>query len=110
MTNSFSMLATGTAAFTRRNVIVSGRRGTSGTTIASIAIIPLMSVDLETRQQLGLEGPFEVLQTFVQGDPDIRKGDSLVSEGLVYPVRHVASWKMFSDIRLHIIVEKVNIQ
>lgn len=70
----------------------------------------MISVDHETRLQAGLDSNHEILQTFIQGDPDVRKGDILETDGFEYPIRFVARWPIHSDILVHVIIEKVNRQ
>lgn len=106
---SFAQLEAGTAAIRRKIAMVAGKRGTAGTS-ATYNVLPLMPVDPETRLQLGLDSSVEFLQTFIQGDPDVIKGDVLVKGKILYPIRYVGRWPINNDIRTHLVIEKVNIQ
>jgi hypothetical protein len=91
----------------RPPAIGSGRRGTSSVHLSNIPAIPLSPVDAQTRERLVLETPFELLQTFVQGSPDVKKGDTLQLGSSTYPIRHVGQWSFGADTRLEIIVERL---
>ena len=66
---------------------------------------PLAPVDAETRKRLDLQTPHTVFETFIEGSYDIRKGDELVIDDVVYPIRSVAPWPMFTVTRMHLIIE-----
>lgn len=89
---SFATLATVTAS-TKRATMSGSKRGSPTTNLASISILPLMPVgDGDIREQLGTSAPFELLQTAVDGDADIREGDILVVDSVEYDVRGVGDW------------------
>lgn len=81
------------AASTKRAPTVSGgKRGAPTTKLASLTVTPLDPVEAELRQRLALNTPHELLQTFCDGDLDIREGDWLVVDGEEYPIRDVEEW------------------
>ena len=106
---SFAFLVAGTATIRRKQDMVGGKRGTAGTS-AVFDVLPLMPVDSDTRVQLGLDSGMMFLQTFIQGNPDVIKGDILVRSGRIYPIRYVGKWPINGDLRLHLIIEEINAQ
>ena len=93
--SSFAKLATVTAS-TKRASVSSGKRGTPTTNLSNLSITPLDPADPATRgelqERLGLETPFALLQTFVDGSLDIREGDVLVVGSSEYPIRAITDW------------------
>lgn len=82
-----------------------GLRGTAVVSVASLACTPLDPVDPEIRQRLGLEGPHEVLETFVAGTYDIREGDLFTYASTDYPIRAAEYWKWKGSAYLRLILE-----
>lgn len=93
--SSFERLST-VSASTKRASVSSGKRGTPTTNLSGLSITPLDAADPavrgELQERLGLETPFALLQTFVNGSPDIREGDVLVVGSSEYPIRAVTDW------------------
>lgn len=105
---SFAAWATVTASTKRLPAVSGGKRGAAVTNLASLAIVPLMPVDAELRQRLGLASAHELLQTFVDGTgADVAEGDVLVVGGTEYPVRSVADWPGADIGFKHIVVEEL---
>jgi hypothetical protein len=73
-----------------------GKRGDPATVLVGIACSPLDPADAEVRQRLGLNGPIEIYQTFVDAEADIRQGDYLQTREERYSVRAVGDWVEFN--------------
>jgi len=97
---SFAYLAT-VAANTKRAGLTAGYAAY----LYDLKCLPLAPVDAETRKRLDLNTPHMVFETFIQGDPDIKKGDLLVIDSVDYPVRSAAPWQIYGDTRVHLVVE-----
>ncbi len=84
-----------------------GTIGTMEDNLDELLIMPLMPVDPEILETVGLSGPREAKQTFCE-DADVEEGDRLVVAGVEYVVRAVAEWPWAdSDTFLHLIVEEL---
>ncbi len=92
MSASFNKIATVTASTKRAAAPVSGKTTAPVTYIASLKCVPLWPVDAELQKRLGLDTPYELLQTVIAGGLDIRQGDFLVVSGVEYPVRRCEDW------------------
>jgi hypothetical protein len=92
VSSSFTRLATATASTRRPPAIVAGKRDVAAAYLDNLKCLPLMPVSEELRARLGLLGAAELLQTALQGSPDIREGDILITGTLEYQVRSVADW------------------
>lgn len=101
---SFSDMAT-VSASTKRAAIVSGKRGTPSVNVAALDCLPLDPVSPELRQTMELETPHELLQTFVEGDYDIKEGDLLVVDAVEYPIKSCAEWTWRDTTQFHLILE-----
>lgn len=102
--SSLTSLATVTAS-TKRAAISAGKRGTPTTHLTSFLCVPLNPTAADLRQRLGLNTKYELLQTFADGDIDIKEGDVLVVAGRDYPVVTVGDWVYRSQQFKEIIVE-----
>lgn len=100
---SFTRLTTVTAS-TKRAVMVSGKRGTPATNIASLKCTPLDPVNSEIAQRLGLDTPHELLQTYTEA-ADIVEGDFLVVGAKEYPIKAVADWQWGDVVYRHLVLE-----
>jgi len=110
MMRSFGRMATVTATLKRPPDIAGGQRGEPVPVDGWTAeVLPLMPVDAHTQQVAGLDTPVGVLQTFAQGDIDIRAGDVLVVDGVEYPVRWVEYWPFEAVTTVQIVVEEVRL-
>jgi hypothetical protein len=70
------------------------RKAMSGTnsTLSGLLCTPLAPVDMETRRTLGLESPHVVWEVYLEGSPDIKKGDVLVIASVEYQIHDVSPW------------------
>jgi hypothetical protein len=75
---------------TKRAVVTGQKRAAATTYLTGLKATPLDPVDPEVRATLDLQTPHEVLQTTINGAPDIREGDILVVGSIEYPIRSVA--------------------
>ena len=64
---TFPILATVTASTKRPPAMSGGKRGAPATSIASMKITPLDTVNAETAMRAGLDTPMNLLQTFCDG-------------------------------------------
>lgn len=72
----------------------------------NVPCLPLAPLDAQTQQRLDLKTPHMTWQTYMQGDPDVKKGDILVIDSVEYPVRYVAKWPWLDNTtRLHVVLE-----
>lgn len=105
------------AASTRRMSTVNGTTGLAGTsgspylTNLYITRPAPLSTPVSARNDVTmlspiLEDPFEMMQTYIEGNPDIKKGDTVVALGEEYPVAFVEPWNFRSDLRLRLILHK----
>jgi hypothetical protein len=82
--------------------------GEPETSLTSLAVMPLMPLDAETREMVPLSSPRTSWQTFCR-DADVIEGDRLVIGDSEYIVRSVAMWpweRVTGGQFLHIIVEE----
>ena len=89
--NAFQRMAVVDAS-TKRAQIASGQRGEPVTHIASLKCTPLDPVSADLAQRVGLESPYELLQTMTE-ETDVREGDVLTVAGVDYPIRAVGDWR-----------------
>jgi hypothetical protein len=89
---SFAAMATVTASTKRSPAVSGGLRGTPATNVTSLACTPLDPVQPEIAFRQGLENPFELLETYVDGDLDIKEGDILVVGSSEYAIKAVSDW------------------
>jgi len=110
--SSFGRLATVTASTKRPPALLNGKRGEPETEIATLSCTPLdpaedqKARDLALRLRQVLDGPFELLNTFVDASLDIVEGDVLVVAGVEYPVRGVDTWAWRGRNYLRLLLEQ----
>lgn len=90
---AFRRMAVETAATKRAPAPSSGLVGAAAVYLTGLRCTPLDPVNAEIAQRLGLDTPHEVLQTFAEGQHDIREGDILVCNDKSYPIRAVEDWR-----------------
>ncbi len=107
MSASFQNLATLTIGTKRPAKVTSstGLRGTPTTKLSSQKATPLYTVSPEIRQQLALNTPYVLLETFVEGNLDIIAGDVLTVGSSEYPIKSISIIPFRGDTRLRLIVE-----
>lgn len=114
MTRTFDYFFTGTGIIQRDGrIIAGGKRGTQGASTTTILCSPMTSVtDDEVRRQVKtpvLDTPMEIKQVFAgsSGHVDVRKGDSFVLGGRIFPIRSVERWPLIdpNEELLRLIVE-----
>ena len=103
---SFQRLATVTAS-TKRATLTNGLRGAPTTKLSNLKCFPLDPVDPDLKQRLALDTPHELLQTFLEGNPDIVEGDVLTVASEDYPIRSVGDWVWGSDTYRHLVLENL---
>ncbi|MBN1430446.1 MAG: hypothetical protein JXB07_18900 [Anaerolineae bacterium] len=104
---AFRRMAVLTCSVKRLSPIgIDGKRTEATMHLTGLPCFPLDPVSEEIRQELELSKPFQALQTFLDGDLDIREKDILVVDGVDYVVRAAGSWRWDSthDV-LRLIVE-----
>lgn len=111
----FARMATVNASTKRMSTVngTSGLAGTSITHLVSLYVTPpcALSTPVSARSDVTmigpmLDNPFELLQSFCEGDPDVVKGDTLVIAGKDYEVAFVEDWSFKTDHRLRFILHK----
>lgn len=107
MSRAFAKMAT-VACSTKRPPAFSGtKRGDPTTSLTGLYCTPLDPIDAELRNMPVLESPYEALQTFLQGNPDINEGDRLVVGSAEYAIRAVEDWVWRSDTYRRLILEEI---
>ena len=95
--SSFKLLATVTASTKRRGAVIDGLEPAYATEIESLKCLPLDPVDPAVAQGVEGLGFRELLQTSIEGSPDIIEGDLLVVGSVEYPVKSVENWTWSPD-------------
>jgi len=113
--SGFARIANILASTKRMSTVngTSGLAGTSGTYLASLYVtlpVPL-STPVSARNDVTmvspiLENPFELLQSFAEGNPDVRKGDILIVNGIEHPIAFVEDWSFQGDMRIRMMLER----
>jgi len=75
--------------------------------LTGLSITPLDWVGQKEIENLQIEVPVNLLQTFIEGDHDIVEEDFLVVSGADYQVRLVQEWVWHNTQYMHVYVEKV---
>lgn len=106
--SAFARMATVSCSTKRPPAISDGKRGAPAESVTGLLCTPVDPVDPETSYRLQIETPHTLLQTFVAGDPDIKRGDVLVVGSAEYPIRAVSDWAWKSDVFVHLILEDLD--
>lgn len=106
--SAFSRMATVSCSTKRPPALSGGKRGVPAENLTGLTCTPLDPVDPETAYRLEIETPHTLLQTFIQGDPDIKRGDVLVVSSTDYPIRAVSDWTWKDDVFVHLILENLD--
>lgn len=97
------------SASTKRAVVTGQKRAAATTHLTGLSITPFSPVDPELQRTMALNTPYELLQTTINGAPDIVEGDVLVVGSKEYSIRSVANWPAVSSghgEHLEVIVEE----
>lgn len=90
---SFSKMATSLMTTKGEPTLASGKFGDPEDKISDpVAVLPVMPITPEIAASLELEEPFEVMETFAEGDIDIQEGDIATIDSLEYEVVAVGDW------------------
>jgi hypothetical protein len=82
-----------TAAGTKRATLTAGKRGAPVTYLTGLVCTPPDAADRKAELMLRAgETPHRLLETYIEGLPDIQEGDRLVVGSAEYAVRAVARW------------------
>lgn len=92
MSKSFQKLASVTCGTKRPPTSVDGVRGAPATKLSGLKCLPLDPVTAELSVRLELDTPHELLQTMIEGGPDIKENDVLTVGSDEYVIRSVADW------------------
>lgn len=83
-------------ASTKRAQLTGGKRGAPTPYLTGLACTPLDPIDpgrhAEIQQRFNIETPHLLVETFLDGHPDIVASDRFVVDGKEYVVRGVARW------------------
>lgn len=78
--------------------ISGGRRGKPTVHLEDVKCTPIDPVTEELVLREALDTPYELVQTYIKGDYDIKPGDILVTAaGTEYPIRRVGDWDWDGD-------------
>lgn len=108
---AFNKTATIIASTKRPPATSGGRRGPPAAHLVGLHCTPLdplgeMAPELKLRLQ-PQNTPHELLQTQIQGSPDIIEGDVLVVGDVEYPIRAVDDWTWKGSRFVRLIVEQL---
>lgn len=103
--SALAKLTTVSCSTKRPPALSGGKRAAPAENLTGLLCTPLDPLDPETQYQMQLETPMTLLQTFLEGDPDIKRGDTLVVSSTDYPIRAVESWPFRDDVFLKLIIE-----
>lgn len=92
MSGSFSRMATVTASTKRMGAVAGGLSGDLAVSVPSLKCLPLDPLSSEVAKTAGIEAFAELLQTTVEGGPDILEGDVLYVGSAAYKIRAVGQW------------------
>ncbi len=115
MSATYQRQLTVSASTRRPPAIASGKRGALAEHLPLVYVSPLTPVSIETAQRVGLDSPYNLLQTFTDGDADIADGDELTPldgpyEGRAMSVKRVVKlvWGVSGRTqRLHVLLENL---
>lgn len=108
MSRSFQRMATVDCSTKRQpDRDASGGKGPPATYLVGLKCTPLDPVDAQTHAAMQLGTAFKLLQTFLEGTPDIKDGDVLVVGSVEYPIKSAMQWN--NPDYVHLIVEKLKI-
>ncbi|KPK91509.1 MAG: hypothetical protein AMJ88_13455 [Anaerolineae bacterium SM23_ 63] len=92
MSASFQKLATVTCGTKRATVGATGLRSAPAVYLSNLKCLPLDPLEPDIKTSLELDTPHELLQTMIEGGPDIKEGDTLTVGSIEYKIRSVADW------------------
>lgn len=112
---TFARQLTVSASTRRPPATTSGKRGEMAEHLPLLYVAPLSPVSIETAQRVGLDSPYNLLQTFTGGGEDVADGDELTLQDGAYAGRAMAvrrvvrlSWGVQGKTeRLHILLENL---
>lgn len=111
MSSSFQRMATVAFTTKRPAALAGGKRGepTAHLTSEDLRCTPLDPADPGGKgalvERLILESKVQLLETFVAGELDIRRGDVLVVGGVDYPIKAAGRWTWGDSQFRYLIVE-----
>lgn len=108
MNASFRRIARYEASIKRLPKIIGGKRGEATLIVTGIPCTPLDPVGEDVVARMGLpRAEAYLLQTYLDGEIDVRIGDTLTVNGKDYPVKVAAAYDFNGSITTHLIVERV---
>lgn len=77
------------------------------TTLSSLLCTPRAPVDAETLKTLGLGAPHILWEVYLQGNPDIKKGDVFYVDGIDHGIHKAEpyTWLPTQDTRTRLVLE-----
>lgn len=104
--SSFAKMATVSCSTKRAGGFTDGNRSVSASNLTGLKCTPLDPVDPQLQQRMALDTPHLLLQTFIDGNNDIKEGDTLTVSSVDYPIRAVSDWTFPGSTKyLHLILE-----
>lgn len=107
--SSFSRLATLTGS-TKRVLMTGGKTATPTAYLSGVVCTPLDPVFDDVKDEMVIETPYRMVQTFVDSGLDIKKGDILTVNGQDYPVHFVSPFEWRSSTFLRLTLEDRSVQ
>lgn len=90
----------------KRSTMSSGIWQTPATVIASLKTTPIDPLSSETQRRLNLNSGYEMYECFCDSEQDVRKGDILTENSIVYIVHAAEKWEWRTGEYLKIVLEK----
>lgn len=90
---SFASMATESMTTQREPDYAGGKIGNPVDHLTTaVPCLPVMPLTIEVAASLNVENPFEVCETYVDGDIDVKEGDLATIAGQEYQVFSVGDW------------------
>lgn len=107
MSLAFKRVATETASVKRPPAVSGGQRGKPEFVLVNLKCTPLYPVDLDVAARIVSDLTVTLLETFIETNSTILRGDLLVMNGKEYPVKSIEPWTWRGTKRLRVRVEDI---
>lgn len=107
---SFAKLATSSMTTTREPAYAGGKIGDPIAHLSTaVACLPVMPVTPEVAFSLNIDVPYELMETYLDGDIDVKEGDIATIDGAEYRIFGVGDWPWpgTSQAFKHLILRKI---
>ena len=104
MTKAFENVATETVS-TKRSDDADGKVSAPIENLTGISATPIYPVAPDLQRRMALDTPHTLVECFIEGSYDIKKGDMLVAGGIDYPIKVVEKYPFSGSYRYRLILE-----